>query len=127
MFQSAKELYNKMLEIPDLCGNFELIDNTIYWNLFDGYEIQISIDPRDNYFGIDKKSFGKINDPVTHWHPDEEEVFREICDIGLKGNVLVIRKNLLFTSVVYMGKEENCPYSPEKKWSWGKICYLKAK
>ena len=56
-----------------------------------------------------------------------EDVFQEVCAIGLKGHVLVIRKNLLCSSVVYMGKEGNSPYSIKKKLSWGKIYYLKAK
>lgn len=127
MIQSTKELYNKMLETSGICGKFELIDNTIFWNLFDGYEIQISIDPPDTYFGIAKKLFGKITDSIIHWHPNEEDVFQEVCAIGLKGHVLVIRKNLLCSSVVYMGKEGNSPYSIKKKLSWGKIYYLKAK
>ncbi len=126
MFQNTKELYEKMCNTPDLCGIFELKGETIHWSLFEGYNIQVAVDPRDNYFGIDKK-IGILSDPITHWHPETDEIYEEVCNIGLKGNVLVIRKNLLCTSVVYMGEEENCPYSAKKKWSWGKILYLKAK
>ena len=127
MLHNTKELYDKMLETPKLCGKFELVGETIFWDVFDGYDIQISVDPRGNYFGIDKRVFGKFPVPLTHWHPETEDVFAEVCDIGLKGNVLVIRQNWFGESVLYMGKEENCPYSPKKKWSWGKIHYLKAK
>ena len=127
MVHNTKELYDKMIETPNLCGKFELVGKTIFWDLFDGFDIQISIEPPDTYFSIEKKLFWKITDQITHWHPNEENIYDEVCEIGLKGNVAVIRKNLLFTSVVYMGKEENCPFSPKKKWSWGKILYLKAK
>ena len=127
MFQNTKELYEKMCNTPDLCGTFELEGETILWNLFEGYNIQISVDPRDNYFNIEKKSIGNLADQITHWHPEADEIYEEVCNIGLKGNVLVIRKNLFCTSVLYMGKEENCPYSSKKNWSWGKILYLKSK
>ena len=113
---NTKELYDKMLETPNLCGKFELVGKTIFWDLFDGFDIQISIEPPDTYFSIEKKLFWKITDPITHSHPDEEDIYDKICEIGSKGNVTVIRKNLLFTSVIYMGKEEDCPFSPKKKW-----------
>jgi len=127
MVQNTKELYEKMLATPELCGKFELVDKTIFWDLFDGYNIQISIEPPATHFSIEKKLFWKITDTVTHWHPEQEDIYDEVCKIGLKGNVLVIRKNILFTSTIYMGKEELCPYSSKKKWSWGKVYYLKAK
>lgn len=31
MVQNTKELYEKMLTTPDLCGKFELVDKTIFW------------------------------------------------------------------------------------------------
>lgn len=127
MFQNAKELYDAMCDTPNLCGTFELKDDMIHWNLFEGYTIQIAVDPRGNYFHIEKKLVGKLTDPLTHWHPEADEIYEDVCSIGLKGNVLVIRKNLLCTSVLYMGKEEGCPYSSKTKWCWGKILYLKAK
>lgn len=125
MIQDTKALYDKMCNTPNLCGKFELIDKTIIWDLFDGFIICISIEPPDTVFAIDKKMFWEITDPVTHWHPNEEDVYEEVCNIGQKGNVLVIRKNFLFTTVLYMGSEKDCPYSP-KKWSWGRIYYLRA-
>lgn len=126
MFQNTKELYDKMCSTPDLCGTFALVEKSIMWNLFDGYKVIISIEPPATHFSIEKKLFWKITDQITHWHPDENDIYREVCNIGLKGNVLVIRKTFLGDSVLYMGKEENCPYSPKNKWSWGKIYYLKA-
>ena len=127
MFQNTKELYDKMRDTPDLCGTFELKGDIIHWNLFEGYNIQIAVDHRDNYFNIEKKLVGGLADQLTHWHPEADEIYEEVCNIGSRGNIIVIRKNLFWTSVLYMGKEENCPYSQKKKWSWGKILYLKAK
>ncbi len=127
MVQNTKDLYEKMLATPDLCGKFKLVDKTIFWDLFDGYDIQISIEPPATLFSIEKKLFWKITDSVIHWHPEQEDIYDEVCKIGLKGNVLIIRKNLLFSSAIYIGKEELSPYSSKKKWSWGRIYYLKAK
>lgn len=126
MIQNTKELYEKMCGTSELCGSFELIDNMIVWDLFDGFTIKISIEPPSTFFSIEKKWFWGITNSITDWHPDEEEVFEQVCKIGFKGNVWVIRKNLLYTSTIYMGKEENCPYSPKKRWSRGRIYYLQA-
>lgn len=93
MVQNTKELYEKMLTTPDLCGKFELVDKTIFGDLFDGYDIQISIEPPATLLSIGRKLFWKITDMVTHWHPEQEDIYDEVCKIGLKGNVLVIRKN----------------------------------
>ncbi len=126
MVHNTKELYEKMLETTGLCGTFKLVNKTIIWNLFEGFIIEISIEPPATHFSIEKKLFRNITDSITHWHPNEDDVYNEVCNIGLEGNVLVIRKNWFFDSVIYMGKEENCPYSQKKKWSWSKIYYLKA-
>lgn len=127
MIQSTKELCEKMLETPDLCGKFELVDKTIFWDLFDGFVIRISIEPPETLFDIETMLFGVFPDYITHWHPDEDEIYDQVCHIGLKGSVLVLRRNFFGTSVLYMGKEEHCPYSPQRKRLWGKIYYLKAK
>lgn len=123
--QTAQELYNMILDNPNLNGVFKLVDNTIFWDLNNKISIEIGVDPRDCYFGINRFLFGKITDSITHWHPELNEIYEDVCNIGLKGNVLVIRKNILYTSVLYMGKEEECPYSPNKKWSFGRIYYIK--
>lgn len=127
LIQNTKELYDKMCNTHDLCGTFKFTDKMIVWDLFEGYEIKISIEPPATHFSIEKKLFWKLTNQITHWHPDEEDIFEQVCNIGSKGNVVVIRKNLLFTSVVYMGREENCLFSSKSKWSWGKIYYLEAK
>ena len=68
-----------------------------------------------------------INTDITHWHPDSNEIYDEICRIGKRGNVLVIKKNLLGETVLYMGEKEKCPYNPKIKKFLSKIYYLEAK
>ena len=125
--QNTKDLYDMMCNTPQLCGKFELIGKTIFWNLFKDIEIEISIEPPSTYFGINKKLFHKISASITHWHPTCEDVYNDVLNIGSEGNVLVIRKNLLFDGVIYAGKKADCPYSPKTKWRFGRIFFLAAK
>lgn len=124
---TTKELFDMMQDTPELCGKFELVGETIFWDLCTGIDIEISIQPPSTYFGIGRRLFGKIPHTITHWHPECEEVYDEVLNIGSEGNVLVIRDNILFPSVLYAGKEEECPYLPTTKWRFGRILYSKAK
>lgn len=124
--QNAEDLYDMMLATPKLCGKFELVNDVMFWNLNKNIAIQISLYDEECCVEINKKKSGKIVADITHWHPTQEEIYKEICDIGLKGHVLVIRKNIFGESVLYMGNEANCPYPPNKKWHFGKIYYLQS-
>ena len=124
---NAQELFEMMLATPDLCGDFEIAESgDIYWDLYKDIQIDIGVDTRDCYFSIAKKSFGKIKNEIMHWHPTIFEVYDDVCKVGMKGNVLVIRAFVGGESVLYMGDEANCPYSPDKKTLFGKVYYLKA-
>lgn len=126
--QNSKELYNMMLQTPDLCGNFELINNgeKIQWELYDNIIIEIGVDPQDCYLGINKILFGKIESGITHWHPTIFEIYDEVCKIGKCGNILVIRSSWGSSAVLYSGSKDDCPYSPNQKRLFGKFYYLEA-
>ena len=127
--QNAKELYEMMLQTPDLCGSFALADNDegIVWQLYENVGIQIGVDPRDCYFGINKMRYGKIEGNITHWHPTTVEIYDEVCKIGKRGNVLVIRSFWGGETVLYLGNGEDCPYRPDQKHRFCKLYYLEAK
>lgn len=126
--QSTKELYEMMLATPELCGAFEFAQNdTIHWDLYDNIRIDLSVDPQDCYLGVNKKAFGKLERSITHWHPDTGDIYNEVCAIGKRGNVLVIRSFLNSASVLYMGNENDCPYSRNSKRIFGKMYYLRAR
>jgi len=118
------ELYNLMVENKNLCGTFELTDNIIHWNLFEGFLITISKDYIDFYIGIDKKIFDKFYDSFTHWHPPSDEIYSDICKIGTKGNVTVIHKSILGEAILYSGSTTDCKY--KRKWLFGRYYYLHA-
>lgn len=120
--QNGQELYELMLATEDLCGSFEVSGDTISWNLYDKIHIEISVAPQDCMFSIEKKLTG-----ITHWHPTCYEIYDEVCKVGKRGNVLVMRSFLGGASVLYMGPKADCPYDEKKKWSWGRRYYLEAK
>lgn len=124
---NTQELYDMMLATPDLCGDFLIAENgNIHWNLYKDIQIEIGVHTEDCYFSIDKKLFGEIKSEIIHWHPTNFEIYNDVCNIGMPGSVLVIQTIMSGASVLYMGDERNCPYSPNKKVLFGKYYYLKA-
>lgn len=62
---------------------------------------------------------------ITHWHPDEFEIYDDICKIGEKGNVLIIKTFLGSAYILYMGPKEKCNFKINKK-SLYKIYYFES-
>ena len=119
---NTKELYEMMCETNDLCGDFKITENgNINWNLYDNIQIDLGVDVGDCYIGVNKKTPLR---GLVHWHPTIFEIYGEVCKIGTHGNVLVIRTFWSSASVLYIGDETNCPYSPDQKVLFGRIYYL---
>jgi len=110
--ETTEDLYKMMLMNDKLGGKFELIDNEIIEWEFDDFIYQISLDGREGLFDVIKNN--KLKMSITHWHPDLEEVYTDICKIGEKGNLLVVKTFLGSAIILYMGKKENCPYLNRK-------------
>ena len=127
--QSTKELYGMMLETPDLCGRFELDKSagSITWNLSENIVIEIGVGTPECYIGINKSHGGKVGGEITHLHPSVFEIYDEICKIGKRGNVTVLRASPVGSALLYAGREDICPYPREKKLLLGKYYYLEAR
>lgn len=127
--QSTEELYGMMLETPDLCGRFELDKSagSITWNLFENIVIEIGVDSPECYIGINKSHGGKVGGEITHLHPSVFEIYDEICKIGRRGNVTVLRASSVGSALLYAGRKDVCPYPREKKLLLGKYYYLEAR
>ena len=127
--QNSKELYEMMLQTPDLCGTFELTEDKkiIVWNLYENIRIEIGVDPSDCYFGVGRLLFEKIESSITHWHPTVFEIYDEVCNIGKRGNVMVLRSTAGSGKLMYFGSKTDCPYAPGMKYLFGKYYYLEAK
>ena len=121
--KEAKEFTIKLfdkIKKQHLAGKltFREEDASISW-IISGYKIEIS----QEYIGVSRKH-GKFFIPITHWHPDDEEILNKICNIGTKGNVTVIHDGWLVKSVLYIGSRNDCPY--KRKWLFGKYHYIYA-
>lgn len=125
---NAEELIDMMKQTPELCGEYHIADNgNIVWDLYESIQIHICVDPRDCYIGVNKKAFGKVESEITHWHPTIFEMYDEVCKIGKRGNVLVIRTFFSGEGVLYIGDKENCTYKKHTKKLFSKLYYLEAK
>ena len=115
-----RDIFGRMRANPELAGAFEKTDAGISWRLFDGYMVGIDA----GYIGIDRVFPGGIRYPITHWHPEDEDLYRDICRLGTKGNVTVIHKSILSDGVVYSGPRDQCRY--RRKQLFGRYITLYA-
>ncbi len=120
---STNDLYEMMLKNDNLGGYYELKDDTLVWT-FDEVIYEIGINEVSTTIQVFKNV--KLKKEITHWHPENDEIYDDVCNIGEKGNILVIKKTLNGESVVYMGKKENCTYDINKK-RFGKIYCFESK
>ncbi len=126
---NTSELYEMMKETTFLCGEFYISDeDNIIWNLYDGIQIKIGVDPSDCYIGVRKKSSSLITSEITHWHPTIFEIYDTVCKLGKRGNILLIRKFMLGDSVLYIGRKQICPYKEKERYYFaGKMYFFEAK
>lgn len=123
--QTTEELYKMLLETPDLAGKLELVGDAVFWT-FNNFWICASLDKIEGYIAVNrKKKHWWQNDQLLHWHPMKDEVYENLCAIGNKNNLLVIRNGWLFSDIFYLGKKDEYQYRPDKKWHWGRLHYLK--
>ena len=127
--QSSADLYDMMQKTTDLCGEYALTDDggLICWRVREDIQITLGVDPHDCYMSVERLLFGKIESGITHWHPYAHEIYDEVCKIGRRGNVLVLRARAGSGAVLYSGRKEDCPYKPDKKILFGKYYYIEAK
>lgn len=121
--KTTKELYEQLLEMPDLHSVPKLDGNILTWNLYKNAYVRAYCDSYDTYIEITGTSFFF---PSTHWHPDEDDMLDELYSLGKKGNILVLKSFLtgMGTGVFYLGEPDKYRFSPKKKWHWGKLTYL---
>lgn len=110
MQNSIPNLYNQMQKNSNLAGSFRLAEDTIEWHLFESFTVHIA----QEYISIDGFLLHKIPNQLTHWHPDDDEMYMTICALGTRGNVTVIKKSWFGASILYMGPVSDCPYT--RKW-----------
>lgn len=122
---TTKELYEKLIQMPDLHSTPELNDEILIWKLYKDLYVRAYCDGYDTCIDIIHSSL--LKGSLTHWHPDEDDMFDELYSLGKKGNILVLRKSLIGTDVFYIGEPLKYHFSSKKKWHFGKLIYLEQK
>ena len=126
--KTTKELYEKLLEMPDLHSAPELDGEILIWKLYENAYVRAYCDSYDTCIDIISNSI--LVGSLTHWHPDEDDMFDELYSLGKKGNILVLKKyvfGILGDGVFYMGAPNKYRFNKNKKWHWGKLTYLEQK
>ena len=124
--KTTQELYEQLLKLPDLHSYPEIDGEKLIWKLYDNAYVHAYCDSYDTYIGIISTS---LSCPSTHWHPDEDDMLDELCSLGKKGNILVLKSFLMGmgTGVFYLGEPEKYRFNKQRKWHWGKLTYLEQK
>ena len=120
---NSQELYQMLLNTQGLHSFPQIKDDIITWDLYDKVSIEASITKSDTIIDVIQPNM--LHGSYMHWHPDLEEIYDELVALGKKGNVLVLKKTLAGTMTYYIGPAEEYPFSPKKKWHWGRLIYLK--
>ena len=129
---TTKELYDALICKPDLHSHPVLHDNILVWHLYKNAYVQAFCHDGDTTIDIVSNSL--FSGSVMHWHPNEEDMVDELYNLGKAGNMLVLKKSLLGTSIFYTGPAQNFPLTDrtplhfgKKKWDGGQLVYFEQK
>ena len=122
---NTQELYRMLINTNGLHSFPQIENDTITWDLYNSIYIEASISEHDTNIDIIHKN--ALHGSYMHWHPDIEEMYEELYNIGKKGNILVLRKWLSGTEIYYLGSPGKYHFSKSKKWHCGKLIYLEQK
>ena len=118
---SIKELYELLIQMPDLHSVPTLNYNVLYWNLFKGAYVRAYFDGKEFYIEIVGTALS--NSGSVRWLADKNSMLQELYSLGKKGNMCVIKKTLLGSSVFYMGNPSQYPLPDRRSWDFGKKKY----
>jgi hypothetical protein len=121
--KTTKELYEKLLKMPDLHSAPELDGEILTWKLYRNAYVRAYCDSYDTCIEIIRTAFPYLS---THWHPEEDDMLDELYLLGKKGNVLVLKSFFMGmgTGIFYLGESEKYRFNKKRKWHWGKLTYL---
>ena len=129
---TTKELYDTIICKPDLHSLPQLYDNSLIWRLYKNAYIHACCNGTDSFIEI--FSGDGFTGSLMRQRLDEDEMLNELHTLGKKGNMLVLKKSLLGTSVFYSGPSETFPLTDrrslhfgKKKWDGGQLVYLEQK
>ena len=127
--QTTRELYNMMIQNPDLCGSYEMTADeddygSIFWTLGETC-LELCVGHGQGYINV--IAGGSLHGKsITHWHPDPDEIYDEVTKIGKRGNVTVVCSSRGAGTLLYSGEKTGCPYLPPRKRLLWKYYYFEA-
>ena len=129
---TTKDLYDAIICKPDLHSLPKLYDNSLIWHLYKNAYIHACCNGVDSFIEI--FSGNGFTGSLLRQRLDEEDIVNELYSLGKKDNMLVLKKNLLGTTIFYSGPVEAFPlpdrrlfYFGTKKWDGGQLVYLEQK
>ena len=132
LWNSLKELYEILIQMPDLHSTPNLNGNVLFWPLFKNAQVRAFYDSKNFYIEIIGDSLS--NSGAVRWLADKHSMLQELYSLGKKGNMCVIKKTLLSSQVFYMGDpsqyplpDRRCWYIGKKKYDVGTLIYLEQK
>ena len=121
IWHSIKELYDILIQMPDLHSTPTFNRNILYWNLFKDAYVRAYCNDKDFYIEIVGVSLS--NSGSVRWLTDQNSMLLELYSLGKKGNMCVIKKTLFGSRVFFMGNPSQYPLSDRRGWDLGKKKY----
>ena len=121
IWNSMIELYEVLIQLPDLHSSPTFNGNILYWDLFKDAYIRASCNNKDFYIEI--VGVALSNSGSVRWLTDKNSMLQELYFLGKKGNMCVIKKTLLGSRVFYMGNPSLYPLPDRRTWDFGKKKY----
>lgn len=115
---TAKELYDELMENTELHSAPELYDNVLIWHLYKDAYIQAVCDAGNTKVEIVSHSL--LQGTLIHWYPEEGKLMGQLCALGKRGNLLVLKKSLFETGIFFLGPPEKFPVSEKQPFHFGK-------
>ena len=112
--ENTRALYEKLAQTPGLRGSIMLCEENGYtyirWRVSEALKIISYIEAccGEGYIGIEKYAM--------HWHPEAEQIYEDLVNIGGEGCILVVRKIAGGMQTLYMGPKDG--YKEEKYRRW---------
>ncbi len=119
---TSQELYNMLISADGLHSVPKLNNDVLTWELYNNATVKASISETDTMIDIVYK-----NNSYMHWHPNIEDMYEILCNLGKRGNILVLHKSFLGVKIYYSGNPDKYSFGKYKTWHWGKLLYLEQK
>ena len=124
--KNTKEIYEMLIQKPDLHSIPELNGEILIWKLYKNAYVRAYCDGHDTC--IDIISNSAFVGSLTHWHPDEEDILNDLYSLGKQGNILAFNNSYFFRAgIFYIGEPNKYRFDKNKKLYWGTLFYLEQK